>query len=238
MGYATESDVISILAKALTSYTPSTLSTKGPLLNIGTSLNTNQVSTSDIQYYMRLSDSHINAGCSQQYLVPFQPTCDFETTLAYDVDEYNTVFTLTSLGDLMPGQILMLINNINQEQSVIASIDGMNVSLVDPIFFTYTVVGTRVMRLKFPDPIPFISARMTAATLYEKYFSALSSPNTSDYFKTLNAQAIDELNNIREGRTILENAVRIGERFWNANLASRYGLAPMQVQDGTRSVPK
>ncbi len=235
MAYSTIPQVTKILAKALTSFTPQSVITPGDLLNIGTSLNTNQVNTSDINYYINLADGHINAALSQQYLVPLMETCDFETSLTYDVSEYNGIITLDDVAQLNSGNILVFQDGSVSEKSEIESIDGFDITLTDSLTSTYMANTTRVMWIKFPDPISFMSARLAASTLYEKYFSAQSSPNNSDHFKTMKSQVVDEINNIREGRTILHGATKIANRFYNSNLGDRYGLAPLNAQDGTRS---
>jgi hypothetical protein len=237
MGYCSITAVTKILAKALTTYTPSSISTPGNLLNVGNSLNTNQVQNSDINYYIALADSHINSSLSQQYQTPLIEICDLETTLSSDIDSYSdsTNVSLTLASPLVPGDILVFTDGTNTESSEVEEVTGNVVTLSSALYNTFSTSETRVLRVRFPDPIPFISARLTAATLYEKYFSAQSSPNNSDYFKSLRAMSLQELNNIREGRTILHGAVRIGTRFYNPNLDSRYGVASFDTADGTRS---
>lgn len=84
--------------------------------------------------------------------------------------------------------------------------------------------GNRIIRVKFPDPIPWITIRLSAANLYDKFYSAQVSPNISDYGKFLREQARQKINDISNGRTILHGSHRIGNRFYNSNLSDQYGL--------------
>ena len=85
--------------------------------------------------------------------------------------------------------------------------------------------------MKFPEPIRISSARLAAANIYDKFFSSQSSPNTSEYGKYARDQARQELNNIRNGGTVLWGQHRIGRRFWNPNLDDRYALPALDGAD-------
>ncbi|MBD3228227.1 MAG: hypothetical protein GF329_08555 [Candidatus Lokiarchaeota archaeon] len=69
-----------------------------------------------------------------------------------------------------------------------------------------------------------MSARWSAATIYEKYFMAEASPSQSEYGKWLRGLVRADINNILNGRTILHGAHRIGRRFYNPTLDDQYGL--------------
>jgi hypothetical protein len=81
-----------------------------------------------------------------------------------------------------------------------------------------------------------ISARLTSANIYDKYFASQASPNMSDFGKTMRALATNSLNNILNGRTVLHGQMRVGNRFFNSNLQDRYSL-PGSDQDTSRDLP-
>ncbi len=79
-------------------------------------------------------------------------------------------------------------------------------------------------RVSYPSPIRFISSRLAASNIYDKYFSSESSPNTSTFGATIRDLAYDRLNDILSGTIILHGQHRIGRRFYNPNLVDQYAL--------------
>jgi hypothetical protein len=237
MGYCTTTQVDRILAQALTTASPTNLNTPGKLTSIGRSRRLGLIPDDDVLYYIRLSDAHINAALSQQYAMPLKEIADFETTLSESIDEYTDNLQITNWSLLTPGDTLVVTDGDVTEKVEISEIDlttGEITTAVD-IGDVFDSSNTRVLRVKFPDPIPFISARLTAAAIYDRIAKAQNEPGKSDYSEIVRQEAITELNNIREGRTILHGVRRIGWRFANANLIDRYGLKAPIDQDGTRS---
>ena len=70
----------------------------------------------------------------------------------------------------------------------------------------------------------FISARLAAANIYDKYFSSESSPNVSNFGESLRGLAYDRLNDVLNGTIIIHGQQRIGRRFYNPNLVDQYAL--------------
>jgi hypothetical protein len=235
MGYCTVAQVDRVLAQALTTASPQNLTTPGRLTHIARTRRLGLIPDDDVQYYIQLSDAHINAGCSQHYKTPFRELCDFETTLTADIDEYTDGFTLTEYGALVPGDILVITDGeVTEKVEIEDIVDGI-ITTVTPVADVFDSTTTRIMRVKFPDPIPFISARLTAAAIYDRIAKAQQEPGKSDYSEIVRQQALNDLNNIREGRTILHGVPRIGWRFANPTLVDRYTVKGALDQDGTRS---
>jgi hypothetical protein len=240
MAYSDIYDVQTILSQSLTSGSTPTASvggtTPGKLTQIGRQLALNVIPPDQVEYYIRLADAHINAALSQQYVTPLFELSDIEMGLLDDISEYNDVIVLTNAAALSAGDRLLFFNGINQEHHRIktVSFDG-TVTLKQPIDGTFAASSTRVLRVKFADPIPYLSARLAAAAVYDKYFSAQADPDKSQYGELVRKEAVSELNNIREGRTILHGVDRIGWRFANPNLIDRYNMKGSFDQDGTRS---
>ena len=83
---------------------------------------------------------------------------------------------------------------------------------------------SRILRVSYPPPIRFISARLAAANIYDKYFSAESSPNISSFGDKLRELANGKINEILSGTIILHGQQRIGRRFYNPNLVEQYSV--------------
>lgn len=236
MGYCSLSDIERILAQSLTtaSTNPALSALPGKLTSIGRKLNLNLIAEDDANYYIRLADGHINSALSQQYETPLTPICNLETELTVDVDAYILDPIIVDADELVPGDMLYFVDGIHNETGEVDTVTGNNITLKSPLINLYEAQTTRILRIIFPDPIPYISARLAAATIYDKYATAQQEPAKTEFGSALRKSAFDELDNIREGRTILD-AVRKGWRFANPNLVDRYNVRSSFDQDGTRS---
>jgi len=227
MGYCTIQDIENIIAQALTSATTNSLdpATPGDLLTIGKSLDTNLVTEAIVNSYILYADTEINATLSALYKVPLEQKIDLETVLYSAIDAYNEYIVLEEPWPLNPGDSVILTDGTVTENHVINEAISPDVySTVTPISYHFPI-GTRIVRVKYPDPIPLVSARMAAANIYDKYYVSEASPDTSNFGKYIREQARALLNNILNGRTILHGHHRVGgSRFWNPTLDAQYGL--------------
>jgi hypothetical protein len=234
MAYCTVSNVDKILAQGITTGNPSDLATPVKLSQIGRTRRQGLIPEEDVLHYIRLADNQINAALSEQYFIPLSRKCTFETTLASSLDEYSDSITLSTYDYIAVGDTLFLTDNTNEDTVVVTDIDTYGAITTDPIVVDFDASNTRVLKIEYPHPVSLISAKLAAANLYERLLKAQQEPGKSEYSDLLRKQAVQELNNIREGRTILD-AKRKGWRFANANLVDRYGLKSAIDQDGTRS---
>lgn len=227
MGYCTESDIVKTISQALTTATadtPGDFGTYANLVNIGNTFDKNTIPTEMVEYYIQLADSEIDALLSQLYKTPFCEKVDFETVLYSAIDEYNDNIVIERNCPLASGDIIQLVYRTHEERHVIDEVAGVGVfSTVSPIQYFFPE-ETRVLRLTYPSPLRYASARLAAAAIYDKYFTAESSANVSKIGESLRGMAYDRLNDILAGRIILHGAMRIGRRFYNPNLVDQYGL--------------
>ncbi len=229
MGYCTETDITKTIAQALTSATANTsddLGTLGNLLNVGNTLDKNLISTDNINYYIQLADSEIDGILSQLYSTPFCEKVDFETSLYSDLDPSNNNYiVLERYCPLAVGDIFLLTDGTNEERHEISEVvsGGDTFETATDIQYSF-VAGARILRVAYPTPIRFISARIASANIYDKYFSSESSPNTSQFGESLRGLAYDRLNDVLSGTIILHGQHRIGRRFYNPNLVEQYSL--------------
>ena len=228
MGYSTESDIVKTIAQALTSATSQTtdgLGTLSSLLNVGNVLDKNLVTTENVNYYIQLADSEIDGTLSELYTTPFCEKCDFETELFSGIDPSNNNYiVLEKYCPLSSGDIILLTDGTVEERHVIDEvIGGDTFSTISEIQYSFPA-GTRLLRVSYPPPLRFMSARIASANIYDKYFSSESSPNTSSYGETLRGLAYDRINDILSGVIILHGQHRIGRRFFNPNLVDQYSL--------------
>lgn len=227
MGYCSRIDVERIIAQSLTSATAPTTDDLGSLeslLKIGNTWDRNLVTDDIVDYYIQLGDREVDANLSELYATPFCELTNFETELFADIDEHNNYIILERACPLAAGDDIILIEGDVEERHVIEEVVTTSMfKTEDDIQYMFTA-GTRLVRVSFPNPIRFISARLSAANIYDKYFSAEVSPSTSEFGERLRELAMASFNNILNGTTILHGQHRIGRRFYESNLVDQYGL--------------
>jgi hypothetical protein len=247
MGYCTRSDFKNTLAQTLTTASPNPASLAKPakLTELGKQLNLTSPTGSsvgtytleEVDYYIRMASSLVDAALSAQYVVPIPLKTMFTMNLYADINEYNAnAFKVSRVENLNIGDILVLVQQTVEEKVTISDIDADGyITLEEPLMNDYDSSITRVLCVKFPDPIPYITAKLACAMFYDKYAKAQQEPAKSEFSEILRKEATAELNNIREGRTTLKGLERIGHRFVNPNLYARYAMDSIKDQDSTRS---
>lgn len=235
MGYSNITSIEYIVAQALTSAAPRSSGEPEDLLKIGNTFDSNIISSEIVDQYIKWADSEINSALSELYITPLCEKSDFETTLLSNIDDYNDYIITEKSCPFYPGDNLILTDGDNEErviiESIVDDIDTNVFTTTEPISYAFVATETRLIRVRYPDPIPLVSARMAGASIYEKYFMSQASPSESEYGGLMRKLAKRDLNNILNGRTILHGQIRIGRRFYNSNVVDRYGLPYVQPGD-------
>lgn len=240
MGYSTQRQVLDIMANALTSGVAAPQTSGRQLLNdrdVSKTFRPNNIDPSLVNQFGIWADEEINAALSEMYIVPFLEKADTEFELLFDLDTYNDVIRINNALVLMPGDVILFIDDEFEERHVISEVvNSTTIELEEALIGSFLAVSTRIVRVKFPQTITLISARLTAAAIFDKMFSAQVNPGVSEYGKALREWARIDLNNILNGRTILHGQKRIGHRFFNPNLRDRYRLPGMSDQGADRNI--
>jgi hypothetical protein len=227
MGYATVTEVDQVLAQALTSARPDSTNQKINLINVGETRDPNRIATDIVERYIVFADAEIDAILSEMYEVPLHKCAQGQWPLDADINEYNQIVEVTDSTNLVSGNEIIIRDDSTGEAGqyeVETIIDQYSFTVVGDISMNFSGDNVRVIRIGFPPPIHQASARYAASFIYDKYFAAQSAPNVSDYGKEMRRTAMNQLNNILNGKTILREpcARRIGDRFGNAYLDDSY----------------
>ena len=225
MAYSTQTEAKIALANALTSGNPAAAGPQ-PITDIQNTI-TNTIPVSEFVQYIRWADQEIDATISSIYKVPLKRVNVGTFELAVDVTAGDgltpaNAIVLTDATKFIPEDIIYLRDSINLEQLTIAAVlDEYRITVTTPAINSYLMVSARVERIRYPDPIPLISAKLAAAHLYDKYFAAQVEGNKSDYGVRLRQDAIDDINGLLSGavRLLIADANRyVGRRYYNAAL--------------------
>ncbi|NJL70433.1 MAG: hypothetical protein HC888_01885 [Candidatus Competibacteraceae bacterium] len=224
MGYCEIADVDSIMNQTMTSAT-ATGHSKQNLLRIGKVRDRSVIPDDIVEQYIQWAGQEIDGHLSTLYQMPVREHVDFEEYLFADIDDYNSYIVFENPCPLAIGDTVLLIEGGLEDRHIISNIVGDNVfETEDPIQYQYTEGSTRVVRVKYPDPIAWIACRLAAANLFDKYFMAEASAEISNYGKLLRKQARQKLNDILNGRTILRGVRRVGRRLYDPTIDDQYGL--------------
>jgi len=242
MGYASTTLVNRVIAQSLTSATVSNANApqKGLLVNFGNQLNTNTISIDILYEHISLADQFINSVLSEMYKVPLKEFSDFDVDLGLDFDEYSSALVLSKpcANIFNPGDLLIITDGQKNDRCIVQSVANENTLILESSPNSiYDNSNTRILRIKFPEPISTVSARLAAASIYDRYFLGQSQLQSNEYSKKLRELCRVDLNNILNGRVILHGQQRIGMRFANPNLKDRYNL-PAGDSDSTRDIPE
>jgi len=225
MGYSTKTEVVIALANAISSGNPA----PGPLglipiTSIGKTV-TDTVPDSDIQQYIRWADENIDATISSIYLVPLHRINEGTFRLAMDATAGDSQLVLEDATKFIEGDVILIRDDVNQQELTVASFSTISPEttiLTTPVLLhSYLATTAKVERIRYPAPIPKISARLAAAILYDKHFAAQVEANQSEFGKALRALAYMDLNQILAGaiRLKIADAHRyMGRRYYNHGL--------------------
>lgn len=223
MGYSTTSLVEYILANALTRGTSSGMPVE--IINVGNKVR-DTVSSDSIIQYIRWADEELDSALSTIYKVPLKRIVKGEFETLNNISIGDVTFYIEDSTRFSVGDMINVTDRIVNEKKIISAIPdettiGVSAAFINSFFGSDSIV----QRIGYPDPIPLISARFSAANLYDKHFASQASPNISDYGKSLRIMAENDLNSILNGRTRLVGQKWLGRRFFNPVLLDVNSIA-------------
>ena len=186
------------------------------LLDVGNVRDTNRIPDGVVNLYISFADNQIDGILSQQYHTPLRKCVNGQWDLDADINEYNQTVEVTDACNLVPGdqiEIFNLTTGENETNIVNETIDQYSVSVLTNFTTNFEGSNIVVKRIQYPPPINQISARYAASFIYDKYFAAQNAPNVSDYGKEMRNVAMGQLNDILNGKVILRNQFRVGDRY-------------------------
>ena len=226
MAYCTRQEVIIMLANALSQGNPvGGLGTVSPITSIGKTI-TDTVTDDDINQYRRWTDQTIDAALSSIYRVPFKRVNCGSYDLAMDITAGDSQAILNDATGFIPDDVVLIRDDTNWQEMVIATVpNDITITFTLPVINSYLAVSTKIERIRYPNPLPTISARLTAATLYDKFFASQVEGNESDFGKTLRQKAFQEINQVLAGTVKVQIADAmefVGRRYYNPALDDVY----------------
>lgn len=220
MGYSTRAEFEQALANALTTANPDpdAITNTINIIDIGNSISST-ISETEVQQYIRWADENIDAWLRDIYRTPLKRVNRGSFPLAMDVTAGDTYVIIADSTRFNAGDIVLIRDSSNSQELTIDSTPSTSrINFTLPITASYLATDTNVERIRYPDPIPKVSARLAAAYFFDKHFSSQQEPNQSEYGKYLRTLAYSDINLVTSGKIRLdipESGEYIGRRYYN-----------------------
>jgi hypothetical protein len=118
------------------------------------------------------------------------------------------------------------------ETATVLNTPDLTTVVLERIYYPYLSANAlKISILIFPDPIPVLSARLTASFILDRLFVSEQSPDVSQYGKTQRNLATQALDDILKGATLLIGQELTGRRFLRGTLLDKWS-SPAEVQKG------
>ena len=220
MGYSTKAEVIQALANALSQGNPTVPGTLVDITTIGKKV-TDSVTPAQLNQYVAWADENIDAAISSIYQTPLTRINRGSFQLAMDVTAGDTFVILADATRFTEGDVVLIrdeTTGVNQQLTIDSIPTDNKLVFTLPITLSYSSLTTKIERIRYPDPIPKMSARLAAAYLYDKHFAAQVDGNESEYGKYLRKLVYQDMNGILAGtvRLMIPDAgLYVGRRYYN-----------------------
>lgn len=221
MGYSTVQEVTLALANALSKGKPPAGSGPLPITSIGSTLGST-VTPTEIRQYIRWADTMIDGAIGSIYETPLERVNEGTYFLTADVTAGDTSIIVEDATRFVEEDRLLIRDDTNMQELVISSFSGTSpdttIVLSAPVTDSYLAVSTSVERIRYPDPIPNISARLAAAYLFDRHFAAQVEGNRSEFGNKLRQDAMNDLDQVLAGAIPLKISDAnkyVGRRYYN-----------------------
>ena len=216
----------------MTSGNPASPGSVMPVTSIGHSL-TDTVPDEVLYQYIRYADQNIDATISSIYRTPLERVNEGTYQLGLDITAGDEYAILKDATKFIEGDVVLIRDDVNWQEMTIDTIPTeFKITFTEPVTSSYLAVTARVERIRYPDPIPKVSARLASAAIYDKYFAAQVEANSSEFGKHLRNLAYQDLN------AILAGTIRLNAADANIFMGRRYYNHALDDVFSTKSEPK
>ena len=195
--------------------------------------NRNALSPSDVIQYVRWAQQEIDARLRNIYACPLRRIKQFETALENDLTAgANVTVTVEDTSVFSIGDIVRIQDRAGMETTTITSITDFQNMVVTSLSNAYDADNGKISIIKFPDPIPLITARLAVAIAFDKLFTAEQAPDVSQYGQEQRKQAANGIDSILSGTVLLFGQEITGRRFVRGSLFDAYDSPVKDFQFG------
>lgn len=185
-------------------------------------------------YYINYAQQYIDGRLRPFYVVPLRRIKTHETLLLANSGAGSSVtIAIHDTGPFIKGNTVRIQDEYgNTDVTTVTAITNMNELVVSSLSNSYISNEALISILKFPDPVPIMTARLAIATAFDELFNAEQAPNISDYGKTQRNLSRNDMDGILSGEIILPGQNHTGRRFIRASLLDRWNSPNQDYQKG------
>jgi len=194
-----------------------------------------KITSSLICEFIKLAQQEIDARLRPMYVCPLRRIKIHETGLKNNVVSGSDLrIVVHDTGPFAKGQLIRLQSDCEYEETVIKDINNLDYFIVNSLDSSYDA-DSLVSILEYPDPIPFITARLAASYVYDRLFAAEQSPDVSNYGNEQRKRAMLGMDSILSGTVILMGQEHVTKRFARMSIFDSYKTPTDDIQFGRES---
>lgn len=199
----------------------------------GAGSNRSNISPAECQRYISYADQQIDSRLKPFYVTPLRRIKSYETMVLNNLTHGTDIIVdVEDSGAFIKYDVVRIQDNDTMETSNVISIPSLTTIQLDRVVNNYSAVNNlRISIIKYPDPIPLISARLTASFIYDRLYTASNDPDISNYGKTQRSLATFAMDDILRGVMLLPGQDQTGRRFIRTSLLDKWS-SPAEVQKG------
>jgi hypothetical protein len=183
--------------------------------------------------FIKLAEQEVDSRLRPYYVCPLRRVKTFETEIMSIVNAGSSVeVRVNDTGVFSKGQMVRLQNSSKMETDEIESIKNLTTLVIKNVKNSYLMYESKISILEFPDPIPFITARLAVSYAFDQLFNADQAPNISEYGKNQRNLAMNSLDSILSGTVLLFGQDHVGHRFARGSLFDAYQNPTTDFQFG------
>jgi hypothetical protein len=207
--------------------------------NIGTPVPGNSVtgrsniSPAESEYYIEYATQHVDSKLRNMYVTPLRRIKEYETDIMADIHHGTTVtVTVRDSGAFIRGNMVRLQAPSYMETATVFDVPTLTTIRLVSVQYDYSVLDGLISTVKYPDPIPTITARFALSFIIDRLWVSEQSPDISSYGATQRNLAINNIDDILTGTIVLMGQDYTGRRFVRGQLMDAYGSPYEKIQKG------
>lgn len=178
-----------------------------------------QITPAEAIQFIRFAQQEIDSRLRPFYSCPLRRVKLLETGISENVSNGSSVSVkVWDALSFAVGDEVRLQNRDEMELSIVTSITNETTIVLNTVVNNYMVESSKISIVKFPDPIPFTTARLAVSYAFDQKFNAQQAPEISEYGKEQRRLAANSLDNILSGSIMLTGQELTGRRFLRATL--------------------
>ena len=181
--------------------------------------NRDNITTEEITNFIRYAQQTVDSRLNPFYACPLRKIKTHEVEPRNNVlagsDVKISVFDSTVFSKY---DIVRMQNHSDNETAEVSAVPDFHTITLNSLDYNYDVDESLLSILKFPDPIPTITARLALSYAFDRLFNAEQAPDISQYGIAQRQLAMNGIDGVLTGSILLVGQEHTGRRFLRGSL--------------------